>query len=75
MIQLYLDLDLEPSQNHQAKLMADNFCDHEGWSNWDAAYEFSWEIIEGGLQNCQPITKLSAFYSFMGRGVAPATNS
>lgn len=57
MIQLYLDLDLEPSQNHQAKLMADNFCDHEGWSNWDAAYEFSWEIIEGGLQNCQPITK------------------
>ncbi len=46
-MQLSLNLDLEPCQNHEAKLLANDLCLHEGWINWDSAYEFAWQTIEG----------------------------
>ena len=46
-MQLILNLDLEPCQNHEAKLLANDLCEYEGWINWDGAYEFAWQTIEG----------------------------
>ena len=49
-MQLSLNLDLEPCQNHEAKLLANDLCEYEGWINWDGAYEFAWQTIEGENQ-------------------------
>ena len=46
-MQLDLNLDLKISKNHEAKLIANDLCEYEGWINWDAAYEFAWQTIEG----------------------------